>query len=74
MPDENFLSGPWEKFESWIEAKVGGEFSWKVRPRDTKVNRMVVAKSVIETIERNDGRFPRSGNIFLQPERDEQHF
>ena len=71
MADKNFLSGTWEQFEGWIKAKVGGEISWKVRPRDTKVNRMIVAESILGTLDRNGGEFPRSGNPFLELERDE---
>ncbi|MCK5551643.1 MAG: hypothetical protein KAJ09_00770 [Deltaproteobacteria bacterium] len=72
MEDKDFLSGSWEDFETWIKAKVGGEISWKIRPRDTRVNRQVVAKSIIETLERNRGRFPPSGNLFLELERNEE--
>jgi hypothetical protein len=36
MEDKDFLSGSWEDFETWIKAKVGGEISWKIRPRDTR--------------------------------------
>jgi hypothetical protein len=32
----------------------------------------VVAKSIIETLERNRGRFPPSGNLFLELERNEE--
>jgi len=71
MGGKNFLSGTWEQFEGWIKTKIGGEISWKVRPRDTKVNRMVVAESVLDTLNRNGGEFPASGNFFLEPERDE---
>ena len=71
MTDTNFLSGTWDEFESWIKTKVGGEISWKVRPRDTKVNRMVVAESILDTLDRNGGEFPPLGNPFLELERDE---
>ncbi|NIS63517.1 MAG: hypothetical protein GTO13_23375 [Proteobacteria bacterium] len=30
--------------------KVGGEISWRVRPRDTKANRMIVAESLLDTL------------------------
>lgn len=72
MTKRNFLSGTWEDFEAWIRAKVGGEISWKVRPGDTKVNRMIVAQSILEALERNGGEFPCSGNPFLELERDEE--
>jgi len=70
MADKNFLSGTWDQFEGWINTKIGGEISWKVRPRDTKVNRMIVAESVLYTLDRNGGEFPASGNLFLELERD----
>ena len=71
MEDRHFIRGSWEDFESWIKAKVGGEFLWKVRPMDTEVNRMAVALSIVETMENNGGTFPWSGNIFLERETDE---
>jgi len=72
MANTNFLSGTWEDFESWIKAKVGSEISWKIKPRDTKVNRMVVAKSILETMERSGDTFPSSGNIYLELDTDGQ--
>jgi hypothetical protein len=69
MTERNFLVKNWEDFEAWIEGKVGGEISWKVKPRDTKVNRMIVAMSVLDAIERNDGEFPPSGNAFIEVSR-----
>ena len=71
MASKNFLLGPWEEFEVWVKTKVDGEISWKVSPRDTKVNRMIVAESVLDTLDRNGGEFPPSGNLFLELERDE---
>ncbi len=71
MTSKNFLSGTWEEFEVWVKTKVGGEISWKIRPRDTTVNRMIVAESILDTLDRNGGEFPQSGNLFLELERDE---
>ncbi len=68
MAEKDFLSGNWADFESWIKIKVGGDITWKIRPRDTIVNRRAVAESVVKTIENNGGRFPTSGNIFLELE------
>jgi hypothetical protein len=48
---------------------VGGEISWNVRPRDTKVNRMKVAMSILEILESNGGESPPSGNPFVKLER-----
>ena len=72
MVEKDFLAGDWKDFESWIKAKVGAEVSWKIRPRDTMVNREVVAESIIETIEQNGGRFPPLGNLFLELEDDKE--
>lgn len=71
MADKNFLSGTWEQFDGWTKTKAGGEISWKVRPRGTKGNRMIVAESILYTLDRNRGEFPPSGNPFLELERDE---
>ena len=73
MTEGNFLSKTWEDFEAWIEDKVGGEISWKVKPKDTKVNRMIVAMSILDALERNRGEFPPSGNLFLELERGEEN-
>ncbi len=56
MADKNFLSRTWEQFEGWVKAKVGSEISWKVRPQDTKLNRMIVAESILDTLGRKGGR------------------
>ncbi|MFB0508676.1 MAG: hypothetical protein ACETWT_18300 [Thermodesulfobacteriota bacterium] len=66
MTEGNFLSNTWEDFEAWIKEKVGGEICWKVRPEDTKVNRMIVAMSVLTALEGNCGAFPPSGNAFIE--------
>jgi hypothetical protein len=72
MEDQDFLSGSWEDFETWIKAKVGGEISWKIRPRDTRVNRRWWPRASSRPLERNRGRFPPSGNLFLELERNEE--
>jgi hypothetical protein len=66
MTKRNFLSNRWEDFEAWIKEKVGGEICWKARLKDTKVNRMIVAMSILETLELNYGAFPASGNAFIE--------
>ena len=72
MAERNFLAKNWEDFEAWIEEKIEGEISWKVKPRDTKVNRMIVAMSILDTIERNGGKFPPSGNPFIEVIKEER--
>ena len=73
MTNKNFLAGTWDDFESWIKEKVGGDIYWKIRPRDTKVNRMEVAQSIFETMKRNGGTFPSSGNVYVEVAKDERH-
>jgi hypothetical protein len=68
MSEETHITGSWQHFEAWIKDKVGGDFYWKVRPRDTETNRMIVADSVVDVIDKNNGNFPPSGNTFIEPE------
>ncbi|NIM99306.1 MAG: hypothetical protein GTO24_14880 [candidate division Zixibacteria bacterium] len=70
MKERDSFEESWEDFESWIKATVGGEISWKIRPRDTMTNRQLIAESIIETIQENGGKFPPSGNLFLEFEDD----
>ncbi len=70
MKERDSFEESWEDFESWIKAAVGGEISWKIRPRDTMTNRQLIAESIIETIQENGGQFPPSGNLFLELEDD----
>jgi hypothetical protein len=72
MGERNFLAKNWEDFEAWIEEKIGGEISWRVKPMDTKVNRMIVAMSILDTLDRNAGEFPPSGNPFIEVIREER--
>jgi hypothetical protein len=72
MAERNFLAKDWEDSEAWIEAKVGGKTSWKVKPMDTKVNRMIVVMSILESLDQNDGEFPPSGNPFIEVIREER--
>lgn len=62
---ERLLTGSWEDFESWLRSAIGGPFSWKIRPRDTTVNRQVVLESVCAAIKRHDGCFPNN-DAFLE--------
>ena len=74
MKTGNFLSKEWKDFEAWIKAKVGSEISWKKRPKDTKVNRMIVAMSILKTLEQNGGKFPPSGNAFIELKRRDKEY
>jgi len=66
MPDEEILSGDWEKFESWIKKQVGGDFIWKIKPFDKKANRQTVMESILSTIKKNEGKFPPKGDTFIE--------
>lgn len=60
-----FLVGSWSDFEAWIRSTIGGDFIWKVRPRDSAKNRQMVADSIIEAVSNNGGSFPER-NAFLE--------
>jgi len=53
MPDEEILSGDWEKFEAWIREQVGGDFIWKIKPFDKKANRQAVMESILDDFVKN---------------------
>jgi hypothetical protein len=44
-----------------------------MKPKDTKVNRMIVAMIILKTLEQNGREFPPSGNAFTKIVRDEQY-
>jgi hypothetical protein len=50
--------GSWPDFESWIRRAIGGDFTWKVRPRDNPEKRQMVADSIAESTRKNGGTFP----------------
>ena len=56
---------PWTAFESWIRSRLGSDFKWGARPRDTRENRQMVADSILESIEKNGGTFPQR-NAFIE--------
>ncbi len=59
------FDGKWKEFEAWIRNAIGGDFTWKVRPRDNVANRKMVANVIEETIKDNNGKFPAS-NSFIE--------
>ena len=63
---DEYLAGTWEEFEAWIRETIGGDFRWKIRPRDNLPNREVVADLNKEAIKRNNGVFPEN-NSFIEP-------
>jgi len=73
MANGNFLGKNWDGVEGWIGEKGKGEISWKMKPKNTKVNRMIVAMSILQTLEQNGREFPPSGNAFTKIVRDKQY-
>lgn len=59
------LDGSWDEFEQWIKDTIGSDFNWCVRPRDTAGNREMVARLILNDIERNKGVFPKK-NTFIE--------
>jgi len=62
------LDCSWEEFEEFIKEAIGSDFLWKIRPRDTQVNRQAVMESIEKMVGSNNGSFPDGGNIFIEPE------
>ncbi len=62
---EVYLDGSWEEFEAWIREKAGSDFRWKIRPKDTRSNREMIAEFILADIRRRNGGFP-VGNAFIE--------
>ncbi|MCG6917992.1 MAG: hypothetical protein LJE89_10640 [Deltaproteobacteria bacterium] len=63
------LDCSWKEFEELIKKAIGSDFLWKIRPRDTQVNRQTVMESIETMVGNNNGSFPDGGNIFIEPEK-----
>ncbi len=50
MVDDYIFSFSWDEFENWIKQQIDGDFSWKLRPIDSKDNREAVAESILIAI------------------------
>jgi hypothetical protein len=59
----------WQVFEELIKEAIDSDFLWKIRPRDTQVNRQAVMESIEIMVGNNNGSFPDGGNIFIEPEK-----
>ena len=46
MVGKNIFSCTWDEFENWIREQIDGNFSWKIRPRDTKENREAIKSTI----------------------------
>ncbi len=66
MVDENIFSCSWDEFEDWIRKRINGDFSWKIRPIDTRDNRKTVVESILMVIRHNKGTFPEAGDLFVE--------
>ena len=65
MNANKHLIDSWETFEAWIRDTIGGDFLWRIRPRDTLMNREMVANAILLDKERGDGVF-LEGNTFIK--------
>jgi hypothetical protein len=59
---DKWLEGPWEEFEQWIRDTIEADFRWCIRPRDTQVNREMVASLILNDIKSNAGVFPEKNS------------
>jgi len=66
MVDDYIFSCSWDEFEEWIRQKINGDFSWKIRPIDSRDNREAVAESILMAISNNNGTFPEKGDMFIE--------
>ena len=62
---DEYLTGTRKEFEAWIWETIGGNFRWKVCPRDTPSNRRMVADLILSDMENHDGVFGGS-NVFIE--------
>ncbi len=69
MLEGKILDCSWKEFEELIKDAIGSDFLWKIRPRDTQVNRQAVMESIERMVGKNNGSFPDVGNIFIEPEK-----
>jgi hypothetical protein len=66
MVDKNIFSCSWDEFEDWISQQIDGNFSWKIRPIDTRGNREAVVESIKKATKNNSGIFPEAGDTFIE--------
>lgn len=62
---DEHLTGTRKEFETWIRDTIGGDFRWKVRPRDAPSKRKMIADLILSDMESNDGVFP-GNNVFIE--------
>lgn len=69
MLKKNMFDCPWEQFEEIIREAIGTGFIWKIRPGDTEANRQAVMGSIERLLREHNGRFPKEGDMFIEPEK-----
>ena len=52
MVDDHIFSCSGDEFEDWIKQQINGDFSWKLRPMDSRENRKAVAESILTAIKK----------------------
>ena len=62
---DEHLTGTWEEFETWIRDAIGADFGWKIRPRDTRENREMIADLIGSALKHNNGVFPQD-DVFVE--------
>ena len=62
---DNYLDGSWKKFEQWIRNTIGSDFRWRVRPRDKRSNRQIIAELLQKDIKENHRDLPEK-NSFIE--------
>jgi hypothetical protein len=66
MVEEHVFLYNWKEFGAWIHKKIDGDFSWKIRPIDTRKSREVIIESIDRAIKNNNGVFPNAGDMFIE--------
>ncbi len=66
MGANHIFSCGWNEFEELIREKIDGDFSWKIRPFDSKDNRKAVIESIEKAIGNNNGIFPDTDGMYLE--------
>ncbi len=65
--DKSLLEGTWQEFEALIRDTIGADFHRCVRPQDTRSNRKMLLRLILEDIKQNNEVFPER-NAFIEKE------
>ena len=66
MVDDHIFSCRWDEFADWIKQQINRDFSWKLRPMDSRENRKAVAESILTGIKTNNDTFPETGDLLIE--------